>query len=89
MTLDEYLNRMQQDLQLRGMAKSTQDDYLRAVRKISEHFNKTPDQITEDELRESFIYLKNVRKLGRSASTLAIVASSSFILTPSSVNGPR
>ena len=72
MTLDEYLNRMQQDLQLRGMAESTQDDYLRAVRKISEHVNQTPDQITEDELRQYFIYLKNVRKLGRSASTLAM-----------------
>jgi integrase/recombinase XerD len=33
---------------------------------------KPPDQITEDELREYFIYLKNVRKLGRSASTLAM-----------------
>jgi len=48
MTLDEYLNRMQQDLQLRGMSESTQESYLYAVRQISEHFNKTPDQITED-----------------------------------------
>jgi integrase/recombinase XerD len=72
MTLQDYLDRMLQDLQLRGMAKATQDNYLRAVRKISEHYNKLPDQITENEIREYFLYLKNVRKYGRSASTLAM-----------------
>lgn len=72
MSLKELLNRMSQDLQLRGMARSTQDDYLRAVRKISEHFDKSPDQISEDDLREYFLYLKNVKKFSRSASTLAM-----------------
>jgi integrase/recombinase XerD len=71
-TLDDFLNRMQQDLQLRAMAPSTQEDYLRAVRKISEHFSKPPDLITEDDLREYFVYLKDIRKLGRSASTVAM-----------------
>lgn len=72
MTLQEYLARMLQDLQLRGMAKPTQDNYVRSVRKISEHYNKLPDQITEEQIREYFLYLKNVRKFGRSASTLAM-----------------
>jgi integrase/recombinase XerD len=72
MELQDYLTRNLQDLQLRGMAKDTQDNYMRAVRKISEHYNKLPDQITEDEIREYFLYLKNVRKYGRSASTLAM-----------------
>jgi integrase/recombinase XerD len=72
MSLQDYLNRMLQDLQLRGMSKSTQESYVHAVRKISEHFNKLPDQITEEQIREYFLYLKNVRKYGRSASTLAM-----------------
>lgn len=72
MTLQDYLDRMLQDLQLRGMSSSTQESYIHAVRKISEHYNKLPDQITEDELREYFLYLKNVKKYGRSASTLAM-----------------
>jgi integrase/recombinase XerD len=72
MELQDYLTRNLQDLQLRGMAKDTQDNYMRAVRKISEHYNKLPHQITEDEIREYFLYLKNVRKYGRSASTLAM-----------------
>ena len=54
MTLQEFLSRNLQDLQLRGMAKSTQDDYVRAVRKICEHFKRLPDQITENDLREYF-----------------------------------
>ena len=72
MTLQDFLDRMLQDLQLRGMSQATQDNYLRAVRKISEHYNKLPDEITEDEIREYFLYLKNVKKYGRSASTLAM-----------------
>jgi hypothetical protein len=48
MTLNDYLARNLQDLQLRGMARDTQDNYTRAVRKIAEHYNKLPDQITEE-----------------------------------------
>jgi len=62
MILNDYLSRMLQDLQLRGMSRDTQDNYTRAVRKISEHYNKLPDQITEEEIRQYFLYLKNVRK---------------------------
>ncbi len=72
MTLQDYLTRMLQDLQLRGMSVSSQESYVYAVRKISEHYNKLPDQITENEIREYFLYLRNVRKYGRSASTLAL-----------------
>ena len=72
MSLEEYLTRMLEDLQLRGMSSPTQDNYLRAVRKIAEHYDKSPDELAEEELRDYFLYLKNVRKLGRSASTLAM-----------------
>jgi integrase/recombinase XerD len=71
-SLDDFLHHMLQDLQLRSMSESTQESYLYAVRKISEHYHKAPDQITEEELREYFLYLKNVKKYGRSASTLAM-----------------
>ncbi len=56
MTLQDYLKSMLQDLQLRGMSKSTQDNYVRSVRKISEHFDKRPDQITGEEIRDYFLY---------------------------------
>lgn len=72
MSLQQYLSRLHQDLQLRGMSQPTQDNYLRAVRKISEHFDKPPDLITEEEIRQYFLYLKNVKKFSASASTLAM-----------------
>jgi hypothetical protein len=29
---------------------------MRAVRQLSEHFNKPPDQLTEEQLRDCFLY---------------------------------
>ena len=46
--------RMLQDLQLRGYAERTQQMYTRAVRKLAEHYGKSPDQITEEELLRQF-----------------------------------
>jgi len=47
---------------------------LRAVQNYSEYFDKPPDQITEEELRDYFIYLMKVKHFFRSASTQAIPA---------------
>ncbi|HLE40487.1 MAG TPA: site-specific integrase [Nitrospirota bacterium] len=49
-------------LQLNGMAERTQDAYARSVRMLVEHFNKTPDVITEEELQEYFLHRKNACK---------------------------
>lgn len=64
--------RMIQDMQLRGMSERTQESYVFAVRKLAEHFFKSPNQITEDELREYFLYLKNVKKYSKSATNIAL-----------------
>ncbi|MGH7491185.1 MAG: tyrosine-type recombinase/integrase [bacterium] len=39
---------------------------------FTEHFNKPPDQISEEQLRDYFLYVKNVKKWSRTASTIAI-----------------
>ncbi len=64
--------RMLADMQLRGLAKKTQDAYLRAVRQLAIYYSKPPDQIDEEELRCYFLYLKNEKKASRSACTIAI-----------------
>ena len=64
--------RMTEDLQLRGMGEQTQKMYVRAVRQLSEHYSKSPDKITEEELRDYFLYTKNIKKWSRSTSTIAI-----------------
>jgi site-specific recombinase XerD len=63
---------MIEDLQLKGMGERTQEMYVRAVRQLAEHYRKSPDTITEEELRDYFLYVKNVKKWSRSTSTIAI-----------------
>ena len=64
--------RMLEDLQLRGLSAKTQDAYLRAVRQLAEHYHKSPDLITEEELRLYFLYLKNDKQVSRSGFTIAL-----------------
>ncbi len=53
--------RMHQDLQLAGLTEGTQITYLRVVRQLAAHFRKAPDKLTEHELREYLLHLKNER----------------------------
>ena len=64
--------KMIEDMQLHSFAERTQDSYLRAVRQLAAYFSKPPDQISEEELRQYFLYLKNVKKASRSTMTLAL-----------------
>jgi integrase/recombinase XerD len=64
--------KMIEDMQLHGFAERTQTSYMQAVRQLAEYYNKPPDQISEEELRQYFLYLKNVKKVSRSTITLAL-----------------
>jgi integrase/recombinase XerD len=64
--------RMIKDLQLKGYSDSTQKLYVSAVRQLCEHFGKSPGRITEEDLRDYFLYGKNVKKWSRSTSTVAL-----------------
>lgn len=64
--------RMIEDLQLAGMSVRTQEMYIRAVRQLAQHYHKPPDQITEEELREYFLHIKNVKKWSRTGITIAL-----------------
>ena len=72
--------RMIEDLQLHGYADKTQESYLRAVRQLSVYCNKPPDRISEDELREYFLYLKNERGASRSTCRVALYGIRFFYL---------
>lgn len=63
---------MIEDMQLRGMSERTQECYIRSVRKLAEHYNKSPDLITEEELRQYFLFLTNVKKYARATVTIAL-----------------
>ena len=71
---------MIEDLQLRGLSESTQASYLQAVRLSAEYYHKSPDQITEEELRQYFLYLSNTKVPGCKSKTSTVdVAQSIFV----------
>ena len=70
--MTELRKRMIECLQLRGLSARTQESYVRAVRQLAEHYHKSPDLISEEELRQYFLYLKNVKHYSRSTATIAI-----------------
>ena len=64
--------RMIEDMQLRGLSERTQDTYLRTVRQLAEHYGKSPDQISEEELRQYFLYLENDKRVSGSTFSQAL-----------------
>lgn len=70
--MTELRLKMIKDLQLRGMSKRTQGMYVRAVRMLAQHYQISPDKISEEQLRDYFLYNVNVRKWSRTACTIAI-----------------
>ncbi len=64
--------RLIEDLQLHGLTAKTQDAYVHAVRQLAEHYDKSPDCISDEELRQSFLYLKNEKHAAVSAFTIAL-----------------
>ena len=52
-----------EDLQLRGLAPKTQQGYLDAVRQLVHHDRRAPDQRSEEELRQSFLFLLNEKQV--------------------------
>jgi integrase/recombinase XerD len=59
--------RMLEDMQLRGLAPKTQQAYIRAVRQLAEYYDKSPDLISEEELRLYFLFQRARRAALRSA----------------------
>ena len=64
--------RMLEDLRLRGLSSKTQEAYVGAVRQLAAHCHKPPDQISEDELRQYFLYLRDVKQVAPSTLTIAL-----------------
>jgi integrase/recombinase XerD len=65
---------MIEDMQLRGLAPLTQRAYLQAIEQFARYYGKSPDQITEEQLRQYFLYLHNEKHVARSTATVALCA---------------
>src|SRR5712691_3137567 len=66
--------RMLEDMQLRGLSARTQGCYVAAVRQPAEHFHASPAQLTEEQLRQYFLYLVNEKQVARTTATIALCA---------------
>ena len=66
--------KMIEDMQLRGLAERTQQSYVAAVRKLAEYYGKSPAELSEAELREYLLYLKNEKQLAASSCMQVLCA---------------
>jgi integrase/recombinase XerD len=73
--------RMRQELQLAGLSERTQEAYLRAVRQLATHFGKPPDQVTEPELRQYLLFLKNEKHFASASLKIAFYGIRFFFRT--------
>lgn len=64
--------RMIEDMQLRGFSARTQECYVGAVRQLARHYHRSPDLLTEEDLRGYFLYLANEKKAARATATIAL-----------------
>src|SRR2546422_662427 len=70
--MTQLRQRMLEDMQLRGFSARTQEAYARAVRQLAEYYHRSPDGLTEEDLRQYFLYLTNEQKVARATATIAL-----------------
>ena len=71
--------RMLEDMQLRAFSARTQEAYVYAVHRRAQHFHKSPDVITDEELRQYFLHLTQVQHYARATVTIALCGITFFI----------
>lgn len=63
--MTELRKRMIEDMQLAGLSQGTQEAYVRSVRQLTKHYRLSPDRITERQLRDYLIHLRDVRHFAK------------------------
>lgn len=66
--------RMCEDMDLRRLSPHTQRAYLQAVTQLATYFHRPPDQLSDDDLRQYFLYLTREKQVSRSTATVALCA---------------
>src|ERR1700687_2214240 len=59
-------SKMIEDMTLAGLAPGTQSNYIQAVRRLAGHYRRSPDQLSEEEVRA---YLLGLRERGVALGT--------------------
>ena len=64
--------RMIHDLQLRGYSDRTVEAYVRAVAQLAQFHHASPDQLTEEHIRQYLLHLVTVQRVARGTHTIAL-----------------
>jgi len=65
---------MIEDMQLHGYSPATQHVYVSSIAQLANHYDKSPELISEEELRQYFLHLTHVRQVSRPTATIALSA---------------
>ena len=57
--MSELSNRMTKDMQLAGLVEGSRRAYLRAVRQLAAYYMVSPDQLSEREVEDYILYLRD------------------------------
>ena len=68
--MSDLIERFKEDLQLAGYAKRSTESYVSSVLRLQRFYNKKPEDITEEDLRQYWLCCQN--EFGWSAATLRI-----------------
>jgi integrase/recombinase XerD len=64
--------RMAEDMEMRGFAAKTRASYLRSVSRLARYCGKSPETLSDEEIRRYFVHLSCERKLSRSTVKIAL-----------------
>lgn len=79
-TLENWRERMSEDMRLRDFRPRTQEAYLLAVRQFIERVAREPETFTDEDVRAYFLYLREERKLAPSSINIAVHAVRFFVM---------
>jgi site-specific recombinase XerD len=69
-----FQDRMDQDMEIRGLALNTRKAYLLAMRKFVRYFMRPPDQLTPEDIRRYQLHLTRERKVSWAVFNIATAA---------------
>ena len=70
--MDEIIQRLNENMLLYGFSPMTQEAYYYRVKKLIEYFNKPIYTVTNEELREYFLFLQKSKKYLYAAIAIAL-----------------
>lgn len=72
--MTQLRHRFLEDMTLHGLAPTTHNVYLNAVEQLTAHYDRSPDQLSEQELRDYFTYLVQKKRIAQSTLKTYIFA---------------